>query len=329
MLYADDGQRHILMDPRAATATHFPADVLDTIRRSQLAHVTIADIGRPVLEAAAAARVPVAVDLQAVTEIDNERVRTFAGAASVLFLSGARLPSGERLDTLRAIAARFDVPIAVMGLGSDGAAMTTDAGASVITAPCHSPRPVRSTLGAGDALAAGFPGRPGAGNGPRTMPAPRHCVRRPQGRRGGRHRGISDAAELSRLEAGWPGADDRRCAGGRVPESVSHRLPRAARTPVGCRSGPVRQTRREHPGFEPVVAIMVPPPDTRIGILRVPAPWGMAPAAARDPLRRVEKPINHQDFPEMVATVLCGAVLPVPRPRRVQWSGLPGGRQRR
>jgi len=63
VLYADDGQRHILMDPRAAATTHFPAAVLHTIGRSRLAHVTIADIGRPVLEAAAAADVPVTVDL--------------------------------------------------------------------------------------------------------------------------------------------------------------------------------------------------------------------------------------------------------------------------
>ena len=202
MLYAGDGQRHILMDPRAATATHFPADVLDTIGESQLAHVTIADIGRPVLEAAAAARVPVAVDLQAVTEIDHERVRTFAGAASVLFLSGAGLPSGERLDTLRAVAARFDIPIAVMGLGSDGAAMTTDAGASVSTAPAHSPRPVRSTLGAGDALAAGFL----AGLAQGMDPA--RCLRRATvfaghkiGAVGGTE-GFLDAAELDRLEVG-------------------------------------------------------------------------------------------------------------------------------
>lgn len=201
VLYADDGQRHILMDPRAATSTDFPAAALDTIGRSQLAHVTLADIGRPVLHAASAAGVPVAVDLQAVTDIDSARVRTFAGAASVLFLSGAGLASGQRLDTLRAIAGRFDIPIAVMGMGSAGAAMTADAGESVITTPAHSPRPVRSTLGAGDALAAGFLASLAQGM------DPSRCLRRAVlfaghkvGSVGGT-RGFLDAAELSRLEA--------------------------------------------------------------------------------------------------------------------------------
>jgi len=95
VLYADDGQRHILMDPRAATSTDFPAAMLDTIGEFQLAHVTLADIGRPVLAAAAAAGVPVAVDLQAVGDIDSERVRAYAAAASVLFLSGAALVPGR------------------------------------------------------------------------------------------------------------------------------------------------------------------------------------------------------------------------------------------
>jgi sugar/nucleoside kinase (ribokinase family) len=34
VLYADDGQRHILMDPRAAASTDFPADTLARIDRS-------------------------------------------------------------------------------------------------------------------------------------------------------------------------------------------------------------------------------------------------------------------------------------------------------
>jgi len=201
VLYADDGRRHILMDPRAATSTDFPAELLATIGRSQLAHVTLADIGRPVLEAASAAGVPVAVDLQAVTDMDSARVRTYAGAASVLFLSGAGLAPAERLDTLRAIAARFDIPIAVMGMGSEGAAMTTDAGESVITAPADSPRPVRSTLGAGDALAAGFLASLVQGM------DPSRCLRRATlfaghkiGAVGGTQ-GFLDAAELGRLES--------------------------------------------------------------------------------------------------------------------------------
>ena len=200
VLYADDGHRHILMDPRAATSTDFPAAVLDTIGRSQLAHVTLADIGRPVLESAAAAGVPVAVDLQAVSDIDSERVRTYAAAASVLFLSGAALAPTERLDALRAIAARFDIPIAVMGMGSEGAAMTADAGESVITSPAYSSRPVRSTLGAGDALAAGFLASLAQGM------DPSRCLRRATlfaghkvGAVGGT-RGFLDPAELSRLE---------------------------------------------------------------------------------------------------------------------------------
>ena len=201
VLYADDGQRHILMDPRAATSTDFPAAMLDTIGEFQLAHVTLADIGRPVLAAAAAAGVPVAVDLQAVGDIDSERVRAYAAAASVLFLSGAALVPAERLDTLRAVAATFDIPIAVMGMGSDGAAMTADAGESVITSPAYSPRPVRSTLGAGDALAAGFLASLAQGM------DPSRCLRRATlfaghkvGSAGGT-RGFLDAPELGRLEA--------------------------------------------------------------------------------------------------------------------------------
>jgi len=129
----------------------------------------------------------------------------------VLFLSGAGVPRSRRLETLRAVAARFDIPIAVMGLGSDGAAMTIDAGASVSTAAAHSSRPVRSTLGAGDALAAGFL----AGLVQGMDPA--RCLRRATvfaghkvGAVGGTE-GFLDADALSRLEAGgmeeFPDAD--------------------------------------------------------------------------------------------------------------------------
>ena len=153
------------------------------------------------MEAAEEVGVPVAVDLQAVSDIDSERVRNYAGAASVLLLSGAALAPAERLDTLRAIAATFDVPIAVMGMGSDGAAMTADAGESVIACPAYSPGPVRSTLGAGDALAAGFLASLSQGM------DPSRCLRRATlfaghkvGTVGGT-RGFLDAPALSRLEA--------------------------------------------------------------------------------------------------------------------------------
>jgi len=156
VLYSDDGERGMFMDMGTAISTRFPDAILAGVAGSALAYVTIARMGRPVVGAAAAAGVPVAVDLQEVDDIDSAPVRFFAGLASVLFLSGAALPEPERIQALRRVAHRDGVPIAVMGLGSAGAAMTTDAGATVTMMPAYDVRPVRSTLGAGDALAAGF-----------------------------------------------------------------------------------------------------------------------------------------------------------------------------
>ena len=93
------------------------------------------------------------------------------------------------------------------------------------------------------------------------------------------------------------------------------------------RSSRRSERRHQRAGFRAVVTFVVPSPEARIWIFRVPAARGMAHAAARDHLGGVEKPFDDNDFPLMVATILGRAVLPVPRPRRVhrctggRWEG--------
>ncbi|ONH32503.1 carbohydrate kinase family protein [Pseudofrankia asymbiotica] len=155
----------VLVDPRGARQVHtdlkdlsdagYPRALFaELVAGAQLAVVSTVGFARPLLNVAKAAGVPIAVDVQTVTGVDDSYCGPWLRAADVLFCSA------ERLDTDPAVFARtalerFRARIVVVGLGADGALLAVR-GRPARFVRAVAPHGVVDTTGAGDALFAGF-----------------------------------------------------------------------------------------------------------------------------------------------------------------------------
>jgi sugar/nucleoside kinase (ribokinase family) len=150
----DGGDRMVVNDPGGAGGGRFPYQMLDDVRDCSYVVLPALDANRPVLAAALAAGVPVVTDVHTLADPDDVHHADFLAAATVLFCSAAESPDPPRAR-LRALGERFGTPLIVMGCGEHGAVLTADQGRTVTEVPTAVTRPVRCTVGAGDALLAG------------------------------------------------------------------------------------------------------------------------------------------------------------------------------
>jgi sugar/nucleoside kinase (ribokinase family)/RimJ/RimL family protein N-acetyltransferase len=100
------------------------------------------------------ADLPVLVDVQTIETVTDPDREPFCEAATVLAMSGARIAS-DPADWLRRMGDRYGTPFMVLGLSDRGAMLARDAGTRIDHVPALT-GPVRSTVGAGDALWACF-----------------------------------------------------------------------------------------------------------------------------------------------------------------------------
>lgn len=155
VLYADDGQRLLLWDQKDAPSMTFPAEVLDRIAKCAVAVVPNNAACHAIAERAKEEGVPVVADVCDITDLRDSHDGRLARLADVLFLSDASI-EGDRAEWLREVGAAFGTPIIVLTMGADGALLSLDRGRTAVHVPAASPRPVRSTVGAGDSLLAAF-----------------------------------------------------------------------------------------------------------------------------------------------------------------------------
>ena len=117
--------------------------------------ITNVGFARPLLAVARDAGVPVAADVQAIDDLDDDYNRDWMAAAQVLFCSHERLPVPQRL-WISMVQERYRTPVVVVGGGAGGALLGVRDGGEIRHVPAVAPRGVTSTAGAGDALAAAF-----------------------------------------------------------------------------------------------------------------------------------------------------------------------------
>lgn len=123
------------------------------LARARLAHFSIVNWARRLLPIARELGLPVAVDLQDVTSIDDAYRRDFVLAADLLFFSSVNHPDPTPVvDAYRRMNPRV---ICVVGMGARGAALGTPDGMRWFP-PMMDDHPVIDTNGAGDSLAVGF-----------------------------------------------------------------------------------------------------------------------------------------------------------------------------
>ncbi|MEX5637592.1 carbohydrate kinase family protein [Parafrankia sp. FMc2] len=155
VLVDPDGRRQIITDLKGLPTARYPAPVFRALLDgAELASISTIGFARDLLPIATAAGVPIAVDLQATSGLDDTYAADWLMHASIVFCSAENLtvaPAEFAAQVLAAGRAR----IVVVGLGAHGCLLAV-AGRAPRTVAARAPFGVVDTTGAGDALFAGF-----------------------------------------------------------------------------------------------------------------------------------------------------------------------------
>ncbi|MFC7329204.1 carbohydrate kinase family protein [Marinactinospora rubrisoli] len=155
-LVAEDGRRagHSLL--RHVNAVDYPVELFGRLSaEADLAVLTTASFARPLIEPATDLDMPIAVDVHLISDVHEEERRPWLAAADILFCSHERLPCSAEEWIAQVFAAYPGCLIAAVGCGADGAVLGVRDG-SLVRARTAPPRPLQSTVGAGDTLFASF-----------------------------------------------------------------------------------------------------------------------------------------------------------------------------
>jgi ribokinase len=156
ILYDRDGRRQINVDLKDIQDQAYPPDEFEhAIAGCDLAVLCNINFARPLLARARARGIPVAADVHAIADLDDAYNRDFMAAADILFMSHERLPAAPE-QWVEQLQARYPAAIIGIGLGADGALLAVRHDRFVGRFPAAAPRPVVSTIGAGDALFGAF-----------------------------------------------------------------------------------------------------------------------------------------------------------------------------
>jgi sugar/nucleoside kinase (ribokinase family) len=156
VLHEPGGERMICTDLRGLPQAVYPPRVFaEALHGAAYAVITNIGFARPLLAVARDAGVPVAADVQAIENVDDDYNRDWMAAAQVLFCSHERLPVPAQA-WVPLVWERYRTPVVVVGCGAGGALLGVRDTGEIRRVPAVAPRGVTSTAGAGDALAAAF-----------------------------------------------------------------------------------------------------------------------------------------------------------------------------
>lgn len=156
ILYDRDGQRQINVDLKDIQERTYPLDRFEqAIAGCELATLCNINFSRPLLDEARRRGIPIATDVHAIGDLDDDYNRDFMAAADILFMSHERLPCPPEEWAAR-VQARYGNAIVVVGLGSEGAVLAVRRDGFIGRFPAVVTRPVVNTIGAGDALFSAF-----------------------------------------------------------------------------------------------------------------------------------------------------------------------------
>jgi len=152
ILYDADGRRQINVDLKDIQEQVYPEDMfLQVANQAVLVALCNINFSRPLLRAARHVGKTIATDVHAISSLDDAYNQDFMAAANILFMSDELLPEPPE-DFVCRVADRFGTSIIVIGLGARGALIYQSRDGILEHIPAVNPRPVVSTVGAGDAL---------------------------------------------------------------------------------------------------------------------------------------------------------------------------------
>ncbi len=155
ILVEPGGRRAILLDLAGVQDVSMP---LETFRAAAAGagFAMLANVNwtRPLLQVARRIGIPIATDLHDVAALDNPYDTEYLESADIVFLSDERLPVTPE-EAAAELLGRSPATEIICGLGAHGALLARR-GEEPVRLPAPTLRPVRSTIGGGDALAAGY-----------------------------------------------------------------------------------------------------------------------------------------------------------------------------
>ena len=157
VLVDPSGRRQVHTDLKDVQepGTVFPLDRIDAaLDGCDLMVAGNLNLTRPLLGRARAAGVPVVTDVHVLADLDDAYNRDFMAAARLLFLSDEGLGGRDPATVLGDLRARYGPDVVVLGRGGAGAMLLGPGG--LAQAAAVAPRGVVNTVGAGDALLAGY-----------------------------------------------------------------------------------------------------------------------------------------------------------------------------
>ncbi|MBF0501555.1 MAG: carbohydrate kinase family protein [Candidatus Riflebacteria bacterium] len=156
ILYDAYGKRQINVDLKEIQETPFPASsFLPALDNASMAALCNVNFTRPFLREARHRGIPVATDVHAISSLDDAYNLDYLQAADILFASDEALGRPPE-DWAREVISRFPARIVVVGMGRRGAMLVTREDGIAGTFPAVFTRPVKNTIGAGDALFSAF-----------------------------------------------------------------------------------------------------------------------------------------------------------------------------
>ena len=150
-----DGRRKNFYDGKGHMDMAAPLEIgMDLFKRTRLAHFNIPNWARQLLPLAREHGIPIAVDLQDVTDINDPYRQDFINAADYLFFSAAN--QRDPGEIMRVLLRRRPELVLIAGMGKEGCLLGTSETGLRYFPPVELDQPVIDTNGAGDSLAVGF-----------------------------------------------------------------------------------------------------------------------------------------------------------------------------
>ncbi len=156
ILYDGEGRRQINVDLKDIQEREYPRAAFEhALDGCVLAALCNINFARPFLGIAKARGIPIATDVHAIADLDDDYNRDFMAAADLLFMSDERLPTSPEAWA-EAVMARYQPQVLVIGLGGAGALLMERGQPGSTRLPAVHTREVVNTIGAGDALFSAF-----------------------------------------------------------------------------------------------------------------------------------------------------------------------------
>lgn len=156
VIYEPSGRRMIFTDLKDVQETPYPFEhATSPLQACDIAVLCNINFSRAMLAEAQRLGKPIATDVHAISNLDDEYNADYMRAAHLLFMSHERLPDSPE-SWVRQVWQRYATPIVVIGMGAEGALLAVYRDHFIERIPAVQTRPIVNTIGAGDALFSAF-----------------------------------------------------------------------------------------------------------------------------------------------------------------------------